>query len=109
MIMNINYCQFLLTCADKKEADKIANTLLIKQLIACAKQVPVNSAFRWQGKIEKAEEILLIMESRQDLFNKVEAEVAKLHSYDTFVLEAVPIKNITAKSARWLDHELAND
>jgi periplasmic divalent cation tolerance protein len=101
-----DYCQLQLTCANKEEASKIANTLLVKQLIACAKQKRLTSNYRWQGKIEQANEILLIMESRADLFNEIEAEVAELHSYDTFVLEAVPLTKISTKASRWLEREL---
>jgi periplasmic divalent cation tolerance protein len=102
-------CLFYLSCKDSAEADKIANTLLAKQLIACAKQIPVKSSFRWQGKIEKSDEVLLIMESKEDLFDSVEAEVAKLHSYDTFVLEAVPINKTSEKAGSWLKSEFKDD
>lgn len=97
-----------LSCKNSSEADKIADTLLARQLITCAKRIPVMSNYRWQGKIESAEEILLIMESREDLFEKVEAEVAKLHSYDTFVLEAVLVTKLSEKSKRWAEDELSH-
>jgi periplasmic divalent cation tolerance protein len=103
------YCQLWLTCKDKAEADKIANTLLVKQLIACARQVPVKSDYRWQGKIDSSKEVLLMMEGRLDLFKKVEAEVSKLHSYDTFVLSATPIDKLSKKAEGWLAHELRID
>lgn len=102
------FCQLWLTCTDKKEATKIANTLLVKQLVACTHILPVSSSFRWQGKIKSDQEVLLIMDSRQDLFDEVEGEVAKLHSYDTFVLEAVPVKIVSKKAERWLKGELSN-
>jgi periplasmic divalent cation tolerance protein len=101
-----DYCLLYLSCKDSAEAEKIAHSLLEKHLISCAKQVPTTSAFRWQGKIENAEEILLIMESRENLFDKVEAEIAKLHSYDTFVLEAVPVSRISKNAKRWVEDEL---
>lgn len=106
--MKSSFCQLWLTCKDKKEADKIANTLLVKHLVACAKQIPVSADYWWEAKIEHAEEVLLVMESREDLFDQVEAEVAKLHSYDTFVLEALPISKISKKAAVWLEYELKN-
>src|SRR5665213_3036479 len=99
--MKNNFCLLYLSCKDETEATKIANELLAKRLIACAKQTAIKSTFRWQGKIEKASEILLIMESREDLFDKVEAEVAQLHSYETFVLEAVPVNKISTKANGW--------
>lgn len=102
----MSYCLIYLSCKDSAEANKIANTLLAKHLIVCAKQIPVKSTYRWQGKIENAKEILLVMESTEDLFDKVEAEVAKLHSYDTFVMEAVPVSKISQKAKRWAEDEL---
>lgn len=94
-----------LTCADKSEANKIATTLLNKHLVACAKQMPVKSAFWWQGKIDKASEILLLMDSQSDLFAKVETIVNKLHSYDTPNLQAVPVLKINQSAAKWLKAE----
>jgi periplasmic divalent cation tolerance protein len=102
------YCQLWLTCKDKAEADKIANTLLVKKLIACARQVPVKSDYRWQGKIDSSKEVLLMMEGRLDLFDEVEAAVSKLHSYDTFVLTATPVTKISKKAERWLADEFSN-
>lgn len=104
--MSGKYCQIQLTCATRAEADKISNTLLVKQLVACVRQVSTNSAFRWQGKIDQVQEILLIMESRLDLFDKIEQEVAKLHSYKTFVLEAVPVEKMSSSASSWLTEEL---
>ena len=101
-----DFCQLWLTCENKTEANRIAKALLKKHLIACAKQMLVSSDFHWDDKIEHANEILLVMESREDLFDKVEAEIAELHSYDTFVLEAIPISKISVKAKEWLEKEI---
>ncbi len=95
-----------MSCADKAEADKIAETLLDKKLIACAKQLPVKSSFAWEGKISTSEEIWMSMETREDLFDEIEAEVAKLHSYDTFVLTSTPINKISKKAEAWVKESL---
>lgn len=100
------YVELLLTCATQSEAEKIADALLNKHLIACAKFVPIDCAYWWQGKITKGQEMLLVMESREDLFDGVEAEVAKLHSYDTFVLQALPLVRVSKVATSWLDKEL---
>lgn len=96
-------CQLWLACADKVEADKIVQVLLERRLIACGKQLSVSSDFLWKGKIDHNDEILLIMDSREDLFERVEVEVAKLHSYKTFVLMAVPVVKISQKAEAWLE------
>ncbi len=103
-----DFCQLWLSCDGKREASQISDVLLQKKLIACAKQIPVSLQFNWQGKINKSNEVLLIMESREDLFDEIEREVAKLHSYKTFVLEATPISKISKKAASWLKKELKN-
>lgn len=100
------FCQLWLTCANKPEADKIAASLLEKKLVACAKQIGVSSQFHWQGKIDSDSEVLLLMESREDLFLKIEEELAKIHSYDTFVLTSTPITNISKKAKDWLNGNL---
>ena len=99
-------CQLWLTCKDAREADEIAKKLLNLRLIACAKQIPVVSDYRWQGKIEHEEEVILIMEGRLDLFDQIEAAVRKLHSYNTFVLSAIPIIRLSRGSKKWLEAEL---
>ena len=105
---NSKFCQLWLTVGSKKEADKIANTLLVKHLVACVRQMPVSSDFWWHGKQEHSEEVLLQMESALELFDAVEKEVAKLHRYDTFVLEATPVSQISQSAANWLKTELEN-
>lgn len=101
-----DFCLLWLTCKDKAEADKIAKALLDKHLIACAKQVPVTSSFQWKGKIDNTNEILLQMDSRTGLFDKVEAAVNELHSYDTPNLQATPVIKVTKKTQEWLEKEL---
>jgi|SRR3989344_962317 len=100
-----DFCQLWLSCVGTAEAARIAQVLLQKHLIACAKQMPITSDFHWQGKIEHSNETLLLMDSRLDLFEQVEEEVAKLHSYETFVLQAVPTTKISKEAEKWLAKE----
>lgn len=99
-------CQLWLTCSNKAEANKIASALLQKRLIACAKHMPVGADFLWKDKVDHNDEILLVMDSRIDLFEKIEAEVATIHSYETFVLQAIPVTKISKDAEQWLEGEL---
>lgn len=92
----------LLTCTSRKEADAIAALLLRERLIACAKKIAVDSQFRWRGKIAKAKETLLLMESRAEAFARIEAAVKKMHAHRTFVLEALPIVRASAGVKKWI-------
>ncbi len=103
------YALLVLTCADKAEASKITSALLDARLIACAKVAPVDSIFWWKGEQEQASEVLLIMESAEDLFTQVELVVKSLHSYDTFVLEAIPLSRLSSGAADWLKDNLKTE
>jgi periplasmic divalent cation tolerance protein len=74
--------------------------------VACAKFEPVHSKYWWDGQLDENDEIKLIMLSLESNFDKVEAEVAKLHTYETFVLQAASISKISSKAASWLTENI---
>src|SRR3972149_3328266 len=97
------------TTADKREAHKIVKKLLDRRLIACANIIgPVESHFWWQNKIEKAEELLVIMKSNQKLFIDLSKAVKELHSYKVPEILAVPIVEGYQPYLEWLNASLAH-
>lgn len=101
-------CILYLTCANDEEADKISQVLLEKKLVFCIKKSPVSSSFLWKGKIDHSKEVLLMMESVEGNFKQAEKEIAKLHSYETFVLVSVPVTQTTDDVLKWVKQELKN-
>ncbi len=99
-------CLLFLTCANEVEAEKIATTLLEKKLVICTKRFPVSSSFLWEGKIDSASEVLLIMDSIEENFGEIEQEVAKIHSYKMFVLLSSPVTQTTGKVKNWIRQEM---
>lgn len=97
---------YYLTCADEAEANKISQALLENKLIACARQSKVNSSYWWDGKINHDDEVLLMMESLEEKFTEIEAVVAKIHSYDEFVLTAIPVLKASTGVEAWLESTL---
>lgn len=100
-----DFVELFLTCGSWQEAQRIADNLLDKKLVACVEFFEIQSKFRWHGNIEEGKEIKLVMKSAAHLFDAVEAEVKKLHSYETFVLEALPVAQISDDAAQWLTDE----
>jgi len=94
--------ELVLTCGSWQEAQKITDALLARKLVACVEQMEVRSKNWWQGAIEDTKEIKLIMETLADKFDEVEAEVKKHHSYETFVLQMIPIARLSAAAEGWL-------
>lgn len=99
----------LMTAATKREAQKIAQKLLDKHLIACANIYgPVESRYRWQGKIEKAREFLVLMKSSQRLFAALSESVREIHSYEVPEVLALPIVEGFKPYLDWLNTSLAD-
>ena len=98
-----NYIVILVTAKDKQEAEKITQLLLKERLIACGNIVsPVTSLFHWSGEIEKAEECLIVMKSRMDLFSQVAEQVRRLHSYEVPEVLALPIVDASKAYLDWM-------
>lgn len=95
-----------LTCANDAEAQTIGQALLEAKLVTCVRRSPVSSSFWWQGKINHDDEILLMMESLEEKFGAIASLVTKLHSYEEYVLTAVPVLRTTAGVKQWLDTTL---
>ena len=102
------YIIVTVTTTNKQEAENIAQHLLKEHLIACANIIgPVSSIFHWTGKIEKAEEYLIVMKSREDLFEKLAETVKALHSYKVPEILALPIVDGSRAYLDWLSSCLA--
>jgi periplasmic divalent cation tolerance protein len=75
----------LVTCGTAAEARKIGRALVGKRLAACVNifGTPVESIYRWNGKVEAGRERLMLIKTSAKLLKLVEVEVLKLHSYET--------------------------
>jgi periplasmic divalent cation tolerance protein len=96
------------TTADAPElAEKLARQLVEKRLAACVNLVPgLRSIYRWQGAVEDASEILLIIKSSRGLFPQLRAEIERLHTYEVPELIALSIVDGSASYLDWLDGQL---
>jgi periplasmic divalent cation tolerance protein len=82
----------LTTAANREEAERIAHTLVEERLAACVNLLPgMHSVYRWQGKVESAEEVQLLIKTRDGTVDQVCRRLHQLHSYEVpefLVLEA---------------------
>jgi periplasmic divalent cation tolerance protein len=86
------YLQVSTTTASEEEARRIASALLERRLAACVQVVgPVESRYRWEGKIEEASEWLCLIKTAASRFGEVEAAVRELHGYDEPEVIATPV------------------
>lgn len=101
-----DYIVVFVTAASDKEGEKIAQALLKERLAACVNIVAgVKSVFRWKGEISTEEEVLLIMKTKDRLFEKLKKRVVELHSYEVPEIIASPILAGFEKYLSWLEKE----
>jgi periplasmic divalent cation tolerance protein len=92
-----------MTAANGEEATRLADMLVGAHLAACVQILPeMESVYRWQGKIERQAEVLLIAKTTIGKFDDLEREVRALHSYDTPEIVAVPVITGSAPYLEWL-------
>ncbi len=94
----------LVTCGSRREAARIADAVVARRLAACVNVIsaPVDSIYRWKGKVEKAREFLLLIKTSRRRLAALRREVEKLHSYDVPEFIALPIAAGSPKYLAWL-------
>jgi periplasmic divalent cation tolerance protein len=94
----------LVTCGSRSEARKIARLVVEARLAACVNilSAPVESVYRWKGKVESANEFLLVMKTTKARFSKLRDAILKAHSYDVPEIIALPIASGSLKYLDWI-------
>jgi periplasmic divalent cation tolerance protein len=97
----------LVTCGSAAEAKRIARTVVQARLAACVNILPgsVTSIYRWEGKVETAKELLLLIKTSRKRLAKLRAAVERLHSYDVPEFIALPIAAGSRKYLDWMRDE----
>ena len=94
------------TASSEAEAEKIASLLLEQRKAACVNVIPrVNSRFWWQGKLDSAQESLVIIKTRAALVPEITDMVKKAHSYTVPEIVALPIVAGSEDYLDWVDRE----
>jgi periplasmic divalent cation tolerance protein len=97
----------LCTVPDQDTATRIAEALVEQRLAACVNIIPaVQSVYRWQGAIERDEEVLLIFKTSDHVWQQLEDAVLALHPYELPEIIAVPIHTGQADYLKWIDSSL---
>jgi periplasmic divalent cation tolerance protein len=97
----------LSTCADREQAERIAHRLLEQHLAACINILPgVQSIYRWQGSVESAAEVLLLIKTSAALSGEVQSTIASLHSYEVPEFLVLPVSGGSEPYLAWLESSL---
>lgn len=99
--------QVTTTTATRSEAERIADLLVGSRLAACVQVAgPVTSLYRWEGRIESAEEWSCVIKTSADRYREVEAAILSAHRYDVPEIVAVAVVGGNPAYLRWIETEV---
>jgi periplasmic divalent cation tolerance protein len=92
---------------NSEEAERIGRTVVEERLAACANLLgPIRSFYRWEGKLESAEEVVAIFKTTDARADALIARIAGLHSYDVPCIATWPIDKILGSYAAWVEESV---
>jgi periplasmic divalent cation tolerance protein len=105
--MGEEYCVGMITTSSREEAERIAEALVHERLAACVTLVPeVASVYRWEGRVVRDREVLLLVKTTRALWPRLMAAVKERHSYQVPEILALPIVDGFPAYLEWLDRSL---
>ena len=88
------------------EAEKAGRTIVERRLAACVNILPgMVSHYWWEGKIERADEVVMFIKTRASLAGPVGAAVKELHSYTTPAIMVLPVDAVDPTYHAWIVQE----
>lgn len=91
------------TCANKKEAKKLAKILVKEKLAACVQISKIESIYRWDNKLCVDSERLLFIKTKKECFKKIKRKIKENHSYDLPEIIEIKITNASKEYLQFID------
>ena len=106
----MDFIVVLTTFESKEQAEELASLAVDRHLAACVQIVgPIESVYRWQGKVELANEFRCELKTASKLYPQLETLILDLHPYDVPEIVSFPIANVTSAYSNWLVEQLKQD
>ncbi|MFS2033220.1 divalent-cation tolerance protein CutA [Polaromonas sp. CT11-55] len=99
------YCLVLTTTATEQEAQNLAQGIVEARLGACVQIQPIQSVYRWQGRLCNENEFRLSVKTPQARYAALERFISAHHSYETPEIVQIAITAGSAAYMQWLDEE----
>ena len=100
----------LCTAPDAEVAERLARGVVEAHLAACVNILPhVRSIYRWEGRVQDDTEVLLVLKTRSDHFDDLEAWLTQHHPYDVPEVLGLPASAVSRAYLSWLEGETARD
>jgi periplasmic divalent cation tolerance protein len=88
------------------EAERAGRTIVERRLAACVNILPgMISHYWWEGKIERAEEVVMFIKTRAAMAEQVRNAVKEAHTYNTPAFMVLPVDNVDVDYHAWITRE----
>jgi periplasmic divalent cation tolerance protein len=104
MMFDASDALVVLTTLEKQEdGERLARLLVEGELAACVQILPpMISVYRWEGAVERASEILLLIKTARAAYPRLETVIKENHPYQTPEIIALPVEAGLAGYLSWL-------
>ncbi len=93
----------IVSCADVREAEKIAKSVVSKRLAACANVLAgATSFFKWKGQFAKAKELILLLKTTDKAYPALEKAIKSMHSYENPEVIALEVTRGSKSYLKWV-------
>ena len=90
------------------EAERAGRTIVERRLAACVNILPgMVSHYWWEGKIERAEEVVMFIKTRASMTEPVRGAIKGLHTYTTPAFMVLPVEDLDSAYHAWIVEETA--
>ena len=94
------------TASSRREAERIGRAVVTEKLAACVNIIPaVNSIFRWQAKVRKSREALLVLKTTRERYKSLEKAILSQHSYEVPEILAIAVAAGLNQYIGWVREE----
>ena len=95
------------TVADELQAELLATAAIESQLAACVQAEKISSTYRWQGQLEQAAEIRLLLKTTRRAYPRLQQLLLELHPYELPAIFAIPLCEAAPAYCQWVEQQIA--
>ncbi len=95
--------KIVLTTCSEKDSENLAKQLLEAKFCACISITNTKSLYWWEGKIEKGNEALLIIKTKDNLVVELMKKIKQIHSYENPEIIILSVEKADEKYLKWID------
>ncbi|MEM3537112.1 MAG: divalent-cation tolerance protein CutA [Candidatus Korarchaeum sp.] len=91
------------TVENLEQAEKLSNDILERKLASCISMIPIVSKYWWRGKIEKSEEVMLMIKTHQAMIRELVEFIEGEHPYEVPEVMVLPVEMVSEGYLRWVE------